>query len=139
MRWKFKGGTWIRTFPVVHEGRVFFGCYAGCYAARSDNYHNNYLYALDAASGDVLWRIEVPDISDGPHIAGSLIYIATMDGLLRAIDLRSGEELWTVGGDGLSPRSPVPSGGTLYTAGFYEDEASGPDCCMGVLLAYSAD
>jgi outer membrane protein assembly factor BamB len=68
--------------------------------------------ALDAASGAVLWRHAAPapsplrvthyrgadeaGFASSPVIAGDVVYVASTDGTLAALDLASGDELWTV-------------------------------------------
>ncbi len=77
--------------PVVNDGRMFVTT------------PHNHLLALDAATGDLLWRHEheLPeDLSQmhptnrGVALYGSLVYMATADCLLVALDAATGEVVW---------------------------------------------
>ena len=80
---------------VVWEGRVYVASLDG------------YLYALDAADGDVIWEVDTIDepergysITGAPAIAGDVVVIgnagAELDarGYITAYDLVSGDEAW---------------------------------------------
>src|SRR5207249_7424794 len=127
LKWKFMGGTWLRTFPVVHDGVVYFGCYPPLFGPESGKVWDNYLYALDASTGEVKWRIETVDIEAGPHIADRRIFISTLDGLFHALDLDTGREHWHFGKerDGIS--CPAFSDGAIYMACSGKTEAGSYD------------
>ncbi len=66
----------------------------------------NRLYAIDARSGEVLWRYDHPQPPDlriccgvpnrGVAIAGQLLFMATLDAKLLAFNRRTGEIAWRV-------------------------------------------
>ena len=77
--------------PVVNNGAMFVTT------------PNNHLLALDAASGELLWRYErdLPeDLSQmhptnrGVGLYGNLVYMATADCYVVALDATSGEVVW---------------------------------------------
>jgi outer membrane protein assembly factor BamB len=90
----------------------------------------NYLYALDATTGDELWRVAAGDslVSPLPYkvdaraftapavITGNVVWAGAADGVLRAIDARSGEVTWSsdLGSPILSGVSPA--GDFLFVA-----------------------
>ena len=94
-KWRFKTGedheiynqVGIQSSAVVADGLVYFGC-------RDSN-----LYALDAATGEKKWTynnkgswvIASPVLSDGK------LFFATSDsGMFRALDARTGQELFSI-------------------------------------------
>jgi alcohol dehydrogenase (cytochrome c) len=54
------------------------------------------IYALDPASGDIRWRLDLPRPSNGGVLAtaGGLVLVGDDDGFLYALDDRTGEKLW---------------------------------------------
>ena len=77
--------------PVVNDGMMFVTT------------PHNHVLALDAASGDLLWRYrrDLPeDLSQmhptnrGVGLHGNLVYMATADCFLVALDARTGEVVW---------------------------------------------
>ncbi|MBC7326891.1 PQQ-like beta-propeller repeat protein [bacterium] len=83
--------------PIVAEGKLFITT------------HNGNLYALDAQTGNPIWRFKAnnsflhsPAFSDGLVVAGNA------DGYLYAVDARNGKLLWRVyGGRGGFSASPT--------------------------------
>jgi outer membrane protein assembly factor BamB len=78
--------------PVVWDGKVFIGM------------DNGYLHVYDAATGKPLaWRIRIKDeggnaipIRTSPSVSGvnGLVYFGASDGILRAMDGKTGEFRW---------------------------------------------
>lgn len=84
--------NWIWSAPVSDNGTIYFGDLDG------------FFYAVDSASGDVLWSIQ----PDGPIVGSALvmtdfIVFATESGSVYAVD-RDGSILWS-----------EPVGGKIYT------------------------
>lgn len=94
---------------------------------------DNTVYALDAASGDIRWtakmgvdrdrkldQIYSPAISS-PVVADGRCYICSMDGILHALNAKTGKEIWTTfaptGADPFGYSTPVQIGNRLYLAG----------------------
>jgi outer membrane protein assembly factor BamB len=88
----------------------------------------NQLVRLDAASGQTVWRVDLPFFTKdkikrrqsvfvhyGPVLAGGRLWTASTDGYLRAFDPASGAVVYAVplpGGGAAS--APVVAGGTIY-------------------------
>src|SRR6516162_6148356 len=71
--------------PVVADGRVFVAT------------HQGNLYALDAATGQPLWRCRAHGaFLQAPACAGGLVVAGETGGGLHALDARTGEPRWTV-------------------------------------------
>jgi outer membrane protein assembly factor BamB len=99
--------AWVRHFvgerlgtamePIVADGNVFVAT------------HNGNLYALDAQSGEPLWRFQTegsflhsPGFADGWVVAGNT------DGNIYALDAKTGKLVWSMfGGFGGFSASPV--------------------------------
>lgn len=86
------------------------------------------LYAVDAASGEVLWRHETARrIRSTPAVAAGTVYLGGGDGVLYALDVRTGALRWTFATSGVAydaaefgfdrtqiQGSPAVVDGTLY-------------------------
>ena len=74
--WQFAAGGKIRTEPVIHSGRIWFGS------------ADNALYALDPATGKEVFKFK----SDGniygkPLIEGDRIFFGSTDGYIHSINI----------------------------------------------------
>ena len=97
--WMFQTGIpgQLAAAPIVADGVVYL----------TAAYNN--LYALDARSGEPLWhyehqlpgdlRICCGPVNRGVAIAGSHVYMATLDARLVALDRATGEVAWNVAMD----------------------------------------
>jgi alcohol dehydrogenase (cytochrome c) len=84
----------LQSFPLVAEGVLY---YTGSYSR---------VFALDAASGEVLWSF-IPELNEDliaaqthtPYTRGIAlghgnVYVGTVDGRLIAIDMKTGRPVW---------------------------------------------
>lgn len=87
----------------------------------------NQLVRLDAASGQPIWRVQLPLTQErrysrravrfvhyGPVLAGGRLIVASSDGLLRQFDPVSGASLGDVALPGGAASAPAVAGGVLY-------------------------
>ena len=98
--WQYRPEGAVKTAATVGEGIVYFG--AAVYAGQEDDQEieDSFLYALDAASGERLWRIHPGPgasfitIETMAHSAaeGALYYVA--GDRVRALDAKSGSLIW---------------------------------------------
>ena len=80
--WSRSLGTPTRGAPVVHEGVAYVGGYFE-------------VIALDAATGDELWRYEIATPLDhSVAIAGDTLYLGLTNHRVQAVDLNSRYLLW---------------------------------------------
>jgi outer membrane protein assembly factor BamB/tRNA A-37 threonylcarbamoyl transferase component Bud32 len=101
--WSFECEDEIRGSPIVHQGRVFVGCY------------DNNLYALDAKSGDFKWKYATEGgIPTRPAAQGDSIFVASEDRRLHAVTWDSGKLLWTYYAEGPIRSSPVLYEGAIF-------------------------
>jgi len=89
----------------------------------------NELVRLDAATGDAIWRVALPDFVEtgsflrkgrtvyahfGPILAGNRLVVASSDGQLRSFDPTSGALLGAVPLPGGAASTPAVANGVLY-------------------------
>ncbi|WP_330327885.1 PQQ-binding-like beta-propeller repeat protein [Streptomyces pseudovenezuelae] len=104
-RGRAAGGNDTISKPVVVDGRVYCGSHAG-------------VYALDAASGKVLWitpKGAVWPPYNSPAVADGLVYTGSgEDSHLHAFEATNGKPRWTFATDGEVQGAPVVANGTIY-------------------------
>ena len=100
--------------PIVHDGVLFVHGYG------------DKVYALDAASGDLLWRYArrlprdiAPSLKRGMSIYGEHLYVPTSDMHVVALDVKTGTVVWdqTIVADPDSNARQRLTGGTLVARG----------------------
>ncbi len=106
VRWSHGMGYSVDATPSVDPatGTVYLGTYGGR------------VYAFNATSGDLKWASAFyGPIYQSVAVSGSVLYGATQDGRLFALD-RSGAGLWTYDLGSEAFASPAVDGGRLYMA-----------------------
>lgn len=113
-RWAIKTGQSIRSSPTIVGRRVYFG---------SDD---DYLRAVDLATGRLIWRTEKPlsdDVTSSPVVYQGSIFVLTSDMRMWSVAEDSGRLRWTrrLPGNSLNVnpvvidgRIWVPSGGSMF-------------------------
>lgn len=93
------------------------------------------LYALDAANGTVRWLVQLPKMNvAGVTVANDVVITMAMDGVLRALDVATGKELWTYQAGAGCNGSPavagdllvVPATGPRFTTDPPSQDQTGP-------------
>jgi outer membrane protein assembly factor BamB len=106
-KWVFPAGGHVTTSPAVVKGVVYVGI-------SSVQVGTVGFYAIDAATGEVLWRRRIPgalDATGGPSVWKGIVYFSALDHTLRAYRAPTGKLLWEFNpADGTA----VVSDGTLY-------------------------
>jgi outer membrane protein assembly factor BamB len=103
--WRFSGRAPFTAVspPAVTDGIVYLGD------------QNGLFFALDAASGQVQWEIDLPaKLNEAPTIGGDTLYLSLADRSLIAVDLHTHELLWAVQSIGQLLGGPVIAGDTIY-------------------------
>ena len=75
---------------AVDDGTVFVGRRDGQFAEDGE-----FVYALDGADGEGLWRTETGDVGPTGHAARRGVLFADTTRRLRALDVEGGEERWS--------------------------------------------
>lgn len=97
----------VQSSPAVVDGRVFIGARDG------------FLYALDATTGDRIWRVdhEVSWVNSSPAVSRGLVLAGTSDGqFFQAVDAATGAERWRVSTVGIVWTSPAVLGDEVIIA-----------------------
>jgi outer membrane protein assembly factor BamB len=90
-------------------------------ASPADPSHRSTTFALDAATGAVLWQREMPGATFGAlAVANGVVYQPTVPGVLYALDGVDGDILWSAepGGD-MGGGVSIVSGHVLAPHGFW--------------------
>ena len=92
----------VASLPAVVNGVVYAG-------SSDDN-----VYALDAISGDLLWKYSTAkSVSSSPAAADGVIYAGSQDGTIYALNASTGALLWQQS-VGSSAASPAVANGVVY-------------------------
>lgn len=102
--WTFECEDEVRGTPAVHGGKVFVGCY------------DNNVYALDADSGEFLWKYATEGgIAGTPAVdEQGVLYVPSEDNRLYALTTDNGKLLWTYYSEGPIRSSPVIVEGHVF-------------------------
>lgn len=106
-KWSYRAKRGVTSSPHVDMAEGV--CYVGSF--------DNYLYALDAGNGYLIWRFRTNGpIVSSPVSDGNLVYFGSGDGNVYAINAESSKEKWhTALGSGQPiVASPVVHNGALY-------------------------
>jgi outer membrane protein assembly factor BamB len=117
--WTRSTGGIVRSSPTVAGGTVFVGTHcrsSECAIFYDEDFpKEGYVYALDADSGDVIWRYETGDeVLSTPAVDSSVVYVGSSDRNVHAVDRSTGERSWAYETGGPIYGSPVLSGGRVY-------------------------
>ena len=83
LRWRYETGDDVRSSPAVVDGVVYVGSY------------DDYVYALDADSGQLRWRYETGfPVSSSPAVVDGVVYVGSGDKYVYALDADSGQLRW---------------------------------------------
>lgn len=119
------------SYPLIAGGRVFVT------TAMPNGAYGNRLYALNAATGAILWGpVTVPGTYFGSGLAydNGRVFVLMFDGALRAFNADNGAALWTtqVPGGYWYAGSPSAYGGIVFLVGNYA--LSAVDAATGAVL-----
>ncbi|MFC7192459.1 PQQ-binding-like beta-propeller repeat protein [Halocatena marina] len=104
-RWTYPLGTGETALNPVSDG-------SAVYLVSDDS-----VRALDAESGELRWRVDLPGIESIPTLTDGTLYVALEDGL-AALDSTTGNERFrvTVPDSGTVSTSPIVAGDAVYLA-----------------------
>jgi outer membrane protein assembly factor BamB/PKD repeat protein len=103
--WSYAFSGYIRASPVSADQLVFMGTSSGIYAMVEDP---------GQPTGYIYWsNTTIKNIEATPALINGVVYVASMDGNLYAIDAWNHQTLWT-SSIFAGPSSPVVYNGTIY-------------------------
>ena len=80
-----KIGSWIDAKPVIYENTIYIGS-------------QDYLYALDPATGETRWRYNAgASVTATAAVFGNSVLIGDHSGLIHAISIDTGTRTWSTG------------------------------------------
>jgi len=101
--WQFAAQGGFYAAPTVVDGTLYAGAL------------NHFVYALDAATGELIWRFETGDqVYAGVAVAGGMAYAASADKTLYALDAATGKLKWKKELDGVLYATPVVAEGLVF-------------------------
>jgi outer membrane protein assembly factor BamB len=105
----------VSSSPAIAQGIVVFG-------SRDGSFH-----AVDARSGDPVWQVRTGDLlpwewgfegwdvyTASPVVVDSTVIFGAGDGVVYAVDIRTGEELWQFVTAGRIRSTPAVDAGVVY-------------------------
>lgn len=123
-----------RSSPALFNGKLFVGTASG------------ELVALDAKSGEILWRFDTgraivasPIVMTPKNGGPASVYFASRNGKIYALDPQTGNQQWAYDTGNLIDASPYYADGKLFTAD-YKGKCYALDAVTGSLLwQYTVD
>ncbi len=104
-RWRFESSGRLSAAPTTRDGRVFVTQVGG----------NRLSYALDAASGHVLWSRDLGEVWAPPECDPKQLFVGNKGGVLYCLDPATGETSWERRfGEGVYP-APALDATAVYT------------------------
>lgn len=157
--WENELGRCVDASPAVSDQVVYVPLMDPAPCRRHARRAAGFLVALDATTGEELWRFEAGLVESAPVIAGGRVYVGSWDGNVYALDAKSGEEVWSSSTDerirgGVSVRQGLVfvgsfdtflyafsarDGALLWTAGASGGFSSTPTAVRGQVLAGNTD
>jgi outer membrane protein assembly factor BamB len=86
--WKYSTKDSIEGAAAIVGGVVYIGSF------------DEYLYALDLASGKEKWKYKAGPIKAAPAVRAGMVYVGNADGVFHCVDAAKGEKRWTFETDG---------------------------------------
>ncbi|MFP6567977.1 MAG: PQQ-binding-like beta-propeller repeat protein [Dehalococcoidia bacterium] len=91
----------------------------GTAAEESQDDGKGAVYAIDAESGDTVWRFPAEGgVWSSPTVADGVVYFGTLGQTIFAVSLEDGSELWRRNTGGAVVASPLVVGGRVYVGAF---------------------
>jgi outer membrane protein assembly factor BamB len=113
MVWKFTAPNIVHSSPAVYDGIIYFGCW------------DSKLYALDAATGAIIWSYQtgldpanhgMEGIQSSPTIIDTVVVFGSRDANVYALHAKTGRKIWSTSfGDTWMPSSFAYYNKTLFT------------------------
>ncbi|MCE7044257.1 PQQ-binding-like beta-propeller repeat protein [Dyadobacter sp. CY312] len=108
-KWIFEAGESFEYTPAINNGILYLGVDHGSF--------EDYLYAIDLASGKEKWKVPVNYTIESPIVSNGSVFSNTVWSL-RAFDIAAGREKWVFESKSLKARfnAPVAVNDVVYTS-----------------------
>lgn len=105
--------------PVIVDGIVYYPA----------NFGSDSLYALDAATGEIIWKYLIGRTDDAVTVREGFLYIASRRSLqgvdsLWCLDAQTGARIWASAAAGFHGSTPCVVDGKVYAGTIINDQAS---------------
>jgi outer membrane protein assembly factor BamB len=110
--WRTTFGRFTAASPTVGQGVVYQPLMNKPGQDRKSA--PGYMVALDAETGEEIWRFEAGVVESSPLLADGVLYFGTFDDKLYALDAESGKPRWTFKAGDDVKGGPVLGGGAVY-------------------------
>ena len=94
--WEREFGRCIASSPALFEDLVLVSLMDPSPCKQHDQQAAGFLVALDAGSGEEVWRFEAGVIESSPLVVDGVVYLGSWDRRIYAIDARTGQKRWEV-------------------------------------------
>lgn len=102
---KFDNSFYIFDSPSIYDGIIYL-------------YNNGGIYYLNEKDGSIIYKKENIDATNAIAITRDGIYFATDDGILYALDRKTGKEQWSIKLAKRCMSMPIVSNGVIYISAF---------------------
>lgn len=120
----------IASSPAIADGVVYQALMDPSPCGNPDREAPGYLAALDADTGDELWRFEAGVIESSPLVENGVVYFGSWDGRVYAVDLETHEARWSFQTGDEVKAAPAYANGTIYV-GSYDGKLYALDAATG--------
>lgn len=113
LKWKFKtqDSALVSSAAVVND-TVYFASSFDRYDYQDQ--HDYFLYAAGAETGKTKWKIQLPAVTHWLTVSSSVLYFGDDNGVVFALDAKSGKELWNFKAESSIASDVVIVGGKAY-------------------------
>jgi outer membrane protein assembly factor BamB len=133
--WRFRSGRCVASSPAVSNHTVFqtFLYRHPCGTRRETKGTTGEVIAFAAGWGRIRWRRQIGPSESSPLVANGMVYVGDWNGVVHALDERTGETRWTFRTGDQVKAGPTLSGRRLYI-GSYDHHMYALDALTGRLL-----
>ena len=130
--WKKEFGHCTAASPTIGRGVVYQPLMDTYPCAQHKPNAPGYVVALDATTGDELWRFQAGVVESSPLLVGRLLYFGSWDKKMYAVDVKTHKAVWTFPTGDAIKGGPAYANGTLYFAS-YDSKVYAVDARTGKL------
>lgn len=127
VQWETDLGRCVESSPAVSDQIVYVSLMDPAPCRRHARRASGFVVALDATTGEELWRAEAGLVESAPLVAGGRVFVGSWDGSVYALDAGTGQEIWSSATDERIRGGVAVRQGTVYVGSFDDN-----------LYAYSA-
>ncbi len=129
--WRYHSGRCGWSSPAVADGLVF-ATFIGSYECGS-NASDGEVVAFNALTGHVRWLHHIGPSESSPLVEDGRVFVGDWNGVVTALDARTGATVWTTQTQGAIKGSIASSGGHLYI-GTYDGDLYSLDARNGSIV-----